>query len=312
MRTPVPRLRYARRRASVVAAAAAIVSLGVMLRAPAARADGATPADEVQPSSTAAGHPIDRTWLYLDDATLAAPLAAIGTSNVSYTSVGSSPSRIYSPYRQFGGNTAQPGALASLGGEVGLLPRVSVSALGQVGFGGEASGPTAGVIAGVRFQILPPSLQGTHLVASVGYLREAWAAPVYDDDTGRWTPAQAHGDNGAWVQAAFSQDIQRLRLGTTVHAEHVFSTGRDPVDVMVQAGATYRVAGEFRAGVEYVGQDLEEAFDAGAEGGARHFVGPTASVQLLQDRLTIVGGPSIGLSATSPALLGRVAVAYGF
>ena len=41
----------------------------------------------------------DRTWLYLDDARIAAPLTAIGMSNVSYTSVGSSAARIYSPSR---------------------------------------------------------------------------------------------------------------------------------------------------------------------------------------------------------------------
>jgi hypothetical protein len=68
----------------------------------------------------------------------------------------------------------------------------------------------------------------------------------------------------------------------------------------------------FRAGVEWVGQDLEETFEGGGDGGARHFVGPTAAVQLLQDRLTIVGGPSIGLSNGSPNVLGRLAVAYGF
>ena len=38
-------------------------------------------------------------------------------------------------------------------------------------------------------------------------------------------------------------------------------------------------AGAFRAGVEYVGQDLEETFRDAAEGGARHFLGPIASVQ---------------------------------
>ena len=79
-----------------------------------------------------------------------------------------------------------------------------------------------------------------------------------------------------------------------------------------QAGVSYRVVGWFRAGVEWVGQDLEETFDDGAEGGARHFIGPTAALQLLQDRLTIVAGPSVGLSSGSPNVLGRLAVAYGF
>jgi hypothetical protein len=277
-----------------------------------ARADGEADVGETPRDPSGDVHRIDRTWLYLDDARIAAPLTAIGMSNVSYTSVGSSASRVYSVPRQFAGNTAQPGELVSLGGEVGLLRRLSVFATGQMGLGGEAATPSAGVVAGMRFQLLPPSMERTHLVASAGYLREAWAAPVYSDETATWTPARPHGDNGAWAQAAFSQDIQRVRLGATIHAEHVFSEGRDPLDVMIQAGASFRIVGEVRAGVEYVGQDLEEAAAPGAEGGARHFLGPTASVQLLEDRLTIVAGPSMGLSVSSPAFLGRVAVAYGF
>jgi hypothetical protein len=289
---------------------ALLTLVAALLAARTAAADG--PVDAPKPDDDASRHAIDRTWLYLDDARIPAPLAAVGTSNATYTTVGSSPSRIYSPYRQFAANIAQPGVMASVGGEVGLLPHVSVMALGQMGFGGEGPSPSAGALAGVRFSVLPESMQNTHLVLSGGYVREAWAAPVYSDDSGGWIPAQAHGDDGAWVQAAFSQDIQRLRLGTTVHAEHIFSQGRDGVDVMVQLGASYRVVGPLRAGVEYVGQDLEESFNAEAEGGARHFIGPTASVQLLGDRLTMVAGPSIGLSQYSPAFVGRFGLAYGF
>jgi hypothetical protein len=97
-----------------------------------------------------------------------------------------------------------------------------------------------------------------------------------------------------------------------VHGQHTFADGRDPLDVMVDLGASYRVAGTFRAGVEYVGQDLEESFSPGAEGGARHFLGPIASLQLLSDRLTLVAGPSIGLTVRSPDFLGRLALAYAF
>jgi hypothetical protein len=278
-------------------------------------ADGLPP-DAVVQTDESARHAIDRTWLYADDARVAAPLAAIAMSSVSYTDVGSSPTRLASPYgstyRAFAGNTAQPGGMVSVGGELGLLPRVSVMALGQMGFVGDGSGPSAGAIAGVRVSLLPPSWTHTRFVASAGYLREAWSGPVFNEDTSRWLPGNPHGDNGAWFQAAFSGDIQRLRLAGAVHGEHVFSSGRDPVDVMVQLGASYRVAGGFRMGAEYVGQDLEESFSAAAEGGARHFIGPTASMQLLSNRLTMVAGPSVGLSALSPQLLARFALAYGF
>jgi hypothetical protein len=202
--------------------------------------------------------------------------------------------------------------MVSAGGEVGLLPRVSVMASGQMGLAGETSGPSAGAIAGVRFQLFPSSWQNARLVASVGYLREAWQGPLYSEEAGKWLPGSPGGGNGAWVQAAFSGDVDRLRMAATFHGEHVFSGGRDPLDVMVQLGASYRVAGQLRAGIEYVGQDLEETVSPSAEGGVRHFVGPIASMQLLESRLSIVAGPSFGLSELSPRLLGRVAVAYGF
>jgi hypothetical protein len=50
----------------------------------------------------------------------------------------------------------------------------------------------------------------------------------------------------------------------------------------------------------------------GAEGGARHFLGPIASLQLWHDRVTIVGGPAIGLSSISPDFVARVAASVGF
>jgi hypothetical protein len=187
-------------------------------------------------------------------------------------------------------------------------------AMGQVGVGGSdvASSPSAGVVAGLRFQVLPSEWQNTHLVLSAGYLREAWQGPVFDADTRTWHGGSPNGDNGGWFQAAFSEDIQRLRLATTVHGEHVFAEGRDGLDLMFEGGASYRIAGQFRAGLEYVGQDLEETFSSGAEAGVRHFVGPIASLQLLSDRLTMVAGPAVGLSSRSPDFLGRFALSYGF
>ena len=84
---------------------------------------------------------------------------------------------------------------------------------------------------------------------------------------------------------------------------------------MVDFGASYRVVADLRLGLEWVGQDLEETFSPGAEGGARMFAGPIASYQFVSRRLTVVGGPALGVSQTSgtaPEFTGRVAVAYGF
>jgi hypothetical protein len=281
-------------------AAALTITLGV---SGSAAADEPASADAPQESG-GSKHAIDRTWLYLDDAKVPAPLDVIAMTSASVTHVGASPTRIDSdapPYKGFSGNTATQGVLLSLGGEVGLLPHVSVMALGQTGVAGDGSSPNVGALAGLRFQLLPSSIESVHLVASVGYLREAWTVP-----------GQGSGNNGAWAQAAVTGDINRFRFGATVHGEHVFAEGRDAVDLMVQLGATVRVIDAFRVGVEYVGQDLEEIGGDEAEAGARHFLGPTASVRLLSDRLTLTGGPSVGLSASSPKVLGRLAISYGF
>ena len=277
-----------------------------------ARADE-TASPDVPPTDQASSHAIDRTWLYLDDARVAAPGTVVGATSVAYTSVRSNPDPTSQPYRAFAGNTAQAGALASIGAEVGIVSRISLEAVGQMQVGGEGPGVNPGALAGARFDLTPPSWSAVRMTASGGYLREAWSTPSLDEvPRGESVASQSGGANGAWASFAVAVDVHRLRLGATTLGEHVFAPGRDSVDVMLQAGVSYRALDWLRAGVEWVGQDLEETFADAAEGGARHFVGPTAAVQLLQDRLTIVGGPSVGLSSRSPSLLGRLAVAYGF
>ncbi len=304
-------------------ATAASAGAAIALFASSVRADDAPNPDRPGDLGESSTHEIDRTWLYTDDARVPTPLVLLATTSVSFTSVADSPSRIVSPfpgcsapcntYNSFAGNTATPGGMVSLGGELGLLPRVSLMAAAQVGLGGsdETPSPSAGAIAGLRFAILPPTSR-LHLVLSGGYLREGWQGPVYDDDNNTWHGGSPHGDNGAWMQAAVSGDIHALRLAGTLHGEHVFSGGRDPLDVMVEAGASYRVVGDFRLGLEYVGQDLEESFTPGAEGGARHFLGPIASLQVLRDRLTMVVGPAVGITTHSPDFVGRFALSYAF
>jgi hypothetical protein len=288
----------------------ALTAAGLLV-ATAARADESASVD-MPSTERPAAHAIDRSWLYLDDARVAAPATVIGMTSVAYANAGANPDPTSAPYRAFAANTAQPGALASFGAEVGILPRISLEALGQVQVGGEGPGVNPGALAGARFELSPPSWRNVHLLASGGYLRETWSAP--SPEVGGHIPLAASGGgaNGAWASFAAAFDVHQVRLGLTTLGEHVFAPGRDGVDVMVQAGASYRVVSWFRAGVEWVGQDLEESFDAGSEGGARMFAGPTAAFQLLQDRLSIVAGPSVGLSTGSPKLLGRLALAYGF
>jgi hypothetical protein len=208
---------------------AAAVAFPVALLSAVARADELA-APDMPTTEKSAPHAIDRAWLYLDDAKGRAPMTAIGTMSVAYTSVGTNPDPTSEPYRAFAGNTAQAGALATLGAEVGILPRVSLEALGQMQLGGEGPGVNPGAVAGARFQLSPPSWTAVHLTASAGYLRETWSTPA--------DPADAKnaggGAHGAWASVAAAFDIQRLRLGVTAFGEHVFAPGRDGVDVMLQ------------------------------------------------------------------------------
>lgn len=231
----------------------------------------------------------ERSWLFLEEPQLPAPLRAVAISRVTYTSSG------ISPTRPFASNLATPGAVVELGGELGVTRWMSIVATGVIGEVAPDNKPGGGVVAGVRFDLLPPSIKSSRLVLSSGYLRELT------------------GGNGVWGRVAFTQDVSRFRFGTVVHAEHVFAKGRDAVDLMVMAGASCHVAGPLRVGVEYVGQDLEAAFeDDEAEGGARHFIGPVTSFEFFDNRLSAVIGPAVGLSYGSPKILGRAALAYAF
>jgi len=243
-------------------------------------------ADRVEAPDDAPPGP-EHTWLYAEEAQLAAPLRTTASSRVTYTSVGGSPTR------PFASNVATPGAMIELGGEVGILPRVAIAASGVGAAGGAET--SLGAVAGIRVALLPDAWTATRAVASAGYLREL------------------SGGNGAWGRLALTQDIgSRLRLAAAVHGEHVFLAGRDGLDVMAVLGANVEVARHFRAGVEYVGQDLEESLDDEAEGGVRHFLGPSAALALLDGRLSLTGGPAFGLSASSPRVLGRLAIAWNF
>jgi hypothetical protein len=120
------------------------------------------------------------------------------------------------------------------------------------------------------------------------------------------------GGFGGYLRVAASYDIDRLRLAANVHGEHVFQPGRDALDVLVFAGASYKVMNELRFGVEYVGQDLEETFDGGAEGGARHYLGPNISVDLIRDQLQLVAIAARGINGHSPPLMGTLAALVTF
>ena len=266
------------------AVTATMSALLFTLCATAARADDLAPPLPDRPKVLAplGEQPAPHGWLYLDDPTTPGPLTVVAHTQATYTSA--------SADRAFAFDTGRPGAVLEAGADVGLLSWLSLTASG---YGGGERG-RAGAVAGVRVSLLPRSAT-THLVLAGGAMREMSAAV------------------GVWGSATFEQDLGRARLASTVRAVHSFAAGRDAADVMVTAGASYRLAGPLRGGVEWVAQELEGLLDdEEAEGGVRHFLGPSASVELLDRRLSVVVGPAFGLSSGAPPLIGRMSVAYLF
>jgi hypothetical protein len=123
-----------------------------------------------------------------------------------------------------------------------------------------------------------------------------------------------------WTRATATRDVGAARFTTTVRATHALAAGRDPLDVMVIASATYRVQGPVRAGIEYVGQDVEAGLDGDGDGGMRHFLGPIIAIDLPR-RFALVFGPAVSIAPPAPLspttsaqtpIVARLGVGYSF
>lgn len=263
---------------------ASFLALAVITASPgAARADGEP--DRVRTEGDTP-RTAERPWLYADDATIPGPWQALVGTRLTYSAADRSVTR------PFASNLSTPGGLAEVNGEVGLLPMLSVAVAGVVGLGDTLSG---GMTAGLRFAPLASAKIPLRVVLGGGYLLE-----------------RSHG-NGMFLRAAATYDAGAFRFGSTFHGEHVFLPGRDALDVMMILAANVKLGRIVRLGVEYVAQDLEGYFDdEEAEGGVRHFVGPTSSLELFERRLLVAFGPAVGLSYSSPKLVARLSVAYAF
>lgn len=117
---------------------------------------------------------------------------------------------------------------------------------------------------------------------------------------------------GAWVRGLGSFGAGPLLVEANLYVEHVFETGRDALDYIGMLGASYRVLPFMRVGAEYVGQDLEEVFEPGAEGGARMGMGPDVALDLDRGRFQIVVAALFGLNSASPTAMLRAGVLGSF
>jgi hypothetical protein len=127
---------------------------------------------------------------------------------------------------------------------------------------------------------------------------------------------QSDGRFQSAAELAVAATISAGRFALTVDARalHYFHDGRDPIDFYVNAGASVRATRWLRVGLEYVGEELEEARTAGAltDGGSRNYVGPSAAVFLLGGhvRLNATGGVVVAPVGIGP--LARGSIAYVF
>jgi hypothetical protein len=156
-----------------------------------------------------------------------------------------------------------------------------------------AGGTTA--LVGAKFQLTPPDATW----------RAAFLGGVIREGLG--------GAFGGWLRACGSWGEGPLLVAANLHVEKIFSAERDQVDVVVMAGASYRIVNGLRLGMEYVGQDLEEtAAGTAAEGGPRHAAGPDIALDLDRGRYQLTVATVFGLSAQSPQMLVRAGLVGSF
>ncbi len=208
-------------------------------------------------------------------------------------------SAAYSPdsagTRPLAATANRSGLVNELRVEGGLHERVALFADGLLAppLAGEARAREA-FGGGLRVLVTDPESRGFRLALSAAYLHDFEQVSAV---AGR---------------AEASLDIRRLRLASMIHTERAFAANRDSVDLYAVAGASYRVLDSLRIGAEYVGQELEGAWQPDeAEGGIRHFAGATLA-WAPAERVLLSAGPAFGLDRASPTVLGKAALSYLF
>ncbi|WP_295720861.1 hypothetical protein [Mucilaginibacter sp.] len=103
-------------------------------------------------------------------------------------------------------------------------------------------------------------------------------------------------DNVAFSRITAAYDVTSWKVGANVRLEKAFDARRDGLDIITSIGLHRHISGQFFAGVEAVGQDLEGFWQSDeAEGGARLLVGPSVNYAPSGSRFafTLCGGPII-------------------
>jgi hypothetical protein len=241
----------------------------------------ANAANEVPPSGALApgstSNPPERGLLFAVEPTVPDPghvVVGWGMGNVSRTG----------EERPVGAGTAFP----TLGGEVGILPRLSAYAEGGV----------VVIQSGSSFYTTQQNVSPFILDAGFHIL-------LTNPDSRMWRlslrPSYSYDIDGSStgnLTATLGFYYQQVRVVASFMGSHTFEDGSDPVDLQATLGATYGLPYGFRVGVEGVVADLEEIETPGAEGGSSAFAGPTAGWEW--GRIQLVAGPAFGVTPGTP------------
>jgi hypothetical protein len=225
-------------------------------------------------------------WIYLDAARLQPPKGVLPFSRLTLVEPSTGAYRPLAGGLTPGSFVEESGAEATVSGSISVW--MSGSRPGLIADDAARSG----MMAGAKWALVLGD--AASVAASAGMMRELG------------------GSYGTWMRFSIGRDAGPLRLGATMHGEHVFSAARDDLDLMIIVGASYAVSGPLRLGLESLAQDIEEVSSNGAENGARWMAGPTLGLELQQRSLWIGVGPALGLTHGAPQSISRFALAYGF
>jgi hypothetical protein len=102
------------------------------------------------------------------------------------------------------------------------------------------------------------------------------------------------GDKVLFSRITSSYNTPNLQLGGNLLIEKAFNINRDKLDLISSMGFHHKIASNFFAGLEAIGEDLEGLWDKEeTEGGAKLFLGPSLKLAPAMSRLSfsLAGGP---------------------
>lgn len=198
---------------------------------------------------------------------------------------------------------ARRGVVQQLGAQVGVTPWLAIGAFGLVGLGNTADNPVEATGGGyLSFTILRPGAE-LHDGGSLGLA--LWAVREFEG-----VLALSGFINGSWV-------ARRFALAGNLQLERRFVGSADPLDVIARIAANYGVFSRdenaLRLGVEYVGQDLEDAIEGEeAEGGALHLFALSATSTFDERRVSLGIAPGVVVGSGAVGFGGRFTASYRF